>query len=33
MAAGVQIGNAVPIQLGQHLLRSVLHGLGVAQTR
>lgn len=30
MAAGVQIGNAVPIKLGEVLLRAVSRGLGVA---
>ncbi len=29
MAAGVQIGNAVPINLGEILLRAVSSGLGV----
>lgn len=32
MAAGVQIGNAVPVTLGQQLLRAVLRGLGVEPT-
>jgi DNA (cytosine-5)-methyltransferase 1 len=30
MAAGVQIGNAVPVKLGERLLGAVLRGLGVA---
>lgn len=33
MAAGAQIGNAVPVVLGRHLLRAVLRGLGVAALR
>lgn len=30
MAAGVQVGNAVPVELGEVLLRAVSKGLGVA---
>jgi DNA (cytosine-5)-methyltransferase 1 len=33
MAAGVQIGNAMPVARGRHLLRAVLRDLGVAQAR
>ncbi len=29
MAAGAQIGNAVPVRLGEILLRAVSRGLGV----
>ena len=31
MAAGVQIGNAVPVDLGVVLLRAVSRGLGLSQ--
>jgi DNA (cytosine-5)-methyltransferase 1 len=33
IAGGVQIGNAVPVKLGEALLRAVLRGLGVDPKR